>query len=138
MVGNVNSIVESMFSADNVRNQQSTAGKSTGNFSDYLDSLLLNSRAGLLTGGLNADGSYLNGLLGSTGSIWQMAALKALRDELKKAQKTDETEASERENAALESKTASGKKTDWATIRVIRRYQSPVMEQDSKTPGILV
>ncbi len=133
MVGNVNHIVESMYAADNIKNQQSTANGKTGNFSDYLDLALSNYRTGLLTGGLNSGYSYLNGLSGST---WQTVVLEALRDELKKNQ-TKETKETQQENEEASSLASAGKKPDWAKIRVIEHYKSP-KEELIKEKGILV
>ena len=134
MVGNVNSIVESMSMADNIRNQQSTANGKTGNFSDYLDSALLNYRTGLLTGGLNSGYSYLNALSGST---WQTVVLEALRDELKKKE-SDQTEKTKQDGEDTKSQSETKKKTDWARIRVIEYYKSPKEEATMKQKGILV
>ena len=134
MVGNVNHIVESMFAADNIKNQQSTASGKTGNFSDYLDSALLNYRTGLLTGGLNSGYSYLNALSGST---WQTVVLEALRDELKKKESA-ETEDDRRDTEEAKSSASEKKKPDWATIRVINRYKSPTEEAVGKEKGMLI
>lgn len=134
MVGNVNHIVESMSAADNIRNQQSTANGKAGNFSDYLDSALLNYRTGLLTGGLNSGYSYLNALSGST---WQTFVLEALRDELKKKE-SDKTEKTQQDSEDTKSQTSTKKKTDWAKIRVIEHYKSPKEEELIKQKGILV
>lgn len=134
MVGNVNHIVESMYAADNIRNQQSTANGKAGNFSDYLDSALLNYRTGLLTGGLNSGYSYLNALSGST---WQTLALAALRDELKKKE-SDKTEKTQQDSEDTKSQAAAKKKPDWAKIRVIEHYKSPKEEELIRQKGILV
>lgn len=134
MVGNVNHIVESMFAADNIKNQQSTASGKTGNFSDYLDSALLNYRTGLLTGGLNSGYSYLNALSGST---WQTVVLEALRDELKKKEAA-ETEDDRRDTEEAKSSASEKKKPDWAKIRVIEHYKSPREEELARHKGILV
>ena len=134
MVGNVNSIVETMSMADNIRNQQSDANGKTGNFSDYLDSALLNYRTGLLTGGLNSGYSYLNALSGST---WQTVVLEALRDELKKKE-SDQTEKTKQDSEDTKSQSETKKKTDWARIRVIEYYKSPKEEAMMKQKGILV
>ena len=134
MVGNVNHIVESMSAADNIRNQQSTANGKTGNFSDYLDSALLNYRTGLLTGGLNSGYSYLNALSGST---WQTLVLEALRDELKKKE-SDQTEKTQQDSEDTKSQASTKKKPDWAKIRVIEHYKSPREEELVRQKGILV
>lgn len=134
MVGNVNHIVESMFAADNIKNQQSTANGKTGNFSDYLDSALLNYRTGLLTGGLNSGYSYLNALSGST---WQTVVLEALRDELKKKEAA-ETKDDRRDTEEAKSSASEKKKPDWAKIRVIEYYKSPREEELTRHKGILV
>ncbi len=134
MVGNVNGIVESMFAAENARNQQSTANGKSGNFSSYLNSALLNYQTGLLTGGLNSGYSYMNAL---TGSAWQNVVLEALRDGLKKNRQTDEKEDNAKE-AEASSNGVQKKKSNWATIRVIRHYQSPVLEEENAKKGILV
>lgn len=134
MVGNVNHIVESMSAADNIRNQQSTANGKAGNFSDYLDSALLNYRTGLLTGGLNSGYSYLNALSGST---WQTFVLEALRDELKKKE-SDKTEKTRQDSEDTKSQASAKKKPDWAKIRVIEHYKSPKEEELIKQKGILV
>lgn len=133
MVGNVNQIVESMHMADNIRNQQNTAGGKTGNFSDYLDSALLNYRTGLLTGGLNSGYSYLNAL---SGSAWQTVVLEALRDELKKKE-SGETKKSLEDAEETESLASEKKKPDWAKIRVIEHYKSP-REEPAEKKGILI
>lgn len=134
MVGNVNNIVESMFAADNVRNQQSTANGKTDNFSGYLNSALLNYQTGLLTGGLNSGYSYMNAL---TGSAWQNVVLEALRDGLKKSRQTESAEEESDQESGVSSNEAR-KKSDWATIRVIRRYHAPVLEEENTKKGILV
>lgn len=133
MVGNVNHIVESMHAADNIRNQQSAANAKNGNFSNYLESALLNYRTGILTGGFNSGYSCLNAL---SGSSWQTVVLEALRDELKKKQteeKKDDSQKDEETSALAQAK----KKPDWAKIRVIERYKSPKDELSEKT-GVLV
>ena len=121
MVGNVGGIVESMYAADNVKNQQHMAGSRTGSFSDYLDYALLNGRTGLLSGGLGFGSSYLNPLAGSS---WQTLVLGALRDELKKKADEQKSESAQEEGVSQVRK----KKPDWATIRVVEHYKAPVAE----------
>lgn len=132
MAGNVNGIVESFYAADNVKSQQSTARGQNGNFSDYLNLALSNYRTGLLTGGLGS-GLYNNSLYFNTltGSAWQDVVLKALKDELKKNTKSDDAEstAEDGENESVFS--AKTAKKDWAKIRVIERYKSPMKENES-------
>ena len=137
MVGNVNGIVESMYAADHARTQQSTASEGNRNFSGYLGSALLNYRTGLLTGGLGGgygNSMYLNAL---SGSAWQSMVFKAIKDELEKKEKSGKSkeETDRGESGAFVS---SKKKEDWATIRVIERYQSPLQENGLKSKDILV
>lgn len=136
MVGNVSGIVESYFAADNAKSHQNTtAAQTNSRFSDYLDYALLNSRTGLLFGnGIDSGYSYTNAL---TGSIWQSMVLKALKEELKKDSETEDTDAALKE-AAKSEKTAEKKKPDWATIRVINRYKSPMEEAVGKEKGMLI
>lgn len=132
MVGNVSGIVESYFAADHAKSQQNTAASQTGSrFSDYLDYALLNSRTGLLFGnGLDSGYSYMNGL---SNSMWQSMVLKALKEGLKKDSDAEDTDTSSQEDTA---KAEAKKKPDWATIRVISRYQSPMAQTAEK--GMLI
>ena len=139
MVGNVGQLVESMNAANNAKLTQNTANTNSGNFKNYLDTALLNSRSGLLTNGLFSSGlssgySYLNPL---SGSVWQTAMLEALRDELKKGRSSEDKESEDLQEESSDSQTQKTKKEDWARIRVIRRYQSPVLEENKKE-GILL
>ena len=139
MVGNVGQLVESMNAANNAKLNQNTANTNSGNFKNYLDTALLNSRSGLLTNGLFSSGlssgySYLNPL---SGSVWQTAMLEALRDELKKGRSSEDKESEDLQEESSDSQTQKTKKEDWARIRVIRRYQSPVLEENKKE-GILL
>ena len=136
MVGNVNNIVESMYAADNARSyRQAAAASNTETFSDYLDLALLNGRTGLLTGGLSSDYSYRSIL---SGSIWQTAVLEALRDGLKKNGTEADTKGGQAQGEATAARLSEEKKTDWARIRVIRRYQVPVETAMEEKKGILV
>ena len=77
---------------------------------------------------------YLNAL---SGSAWQSMVFKAIKDELEKKEKSgkskEETDRGESREAV-----SSEKKEDWATIRVIERYQSPLQENGLKSKDILV
>ena len=134
MVGNVNGIVESLYAADNVRTQQAATNSKSDNFSNYLNLALSNYQTGLLTGGLGSGYSYLNQL---TGSTWQTAVLEALKEGFKKEQKSEDTSSGGQEEEGG-ANLAKQKKPDWATIRVIRHYQPPVMDENVKKQGVLV
>ena len=121
MVGNVGGIVESMYAADNVRNQQNAADAKAGSFSDYLDYALLSGRTGLLSGGTGFGYSYLNPLASSS---WQTLMLGALRDELKK--KADGEKSGEDKEGEVSQ--PHRKKPNWATIRVVEHYKAPVAD----------
>lgn len=131
MVGNVNGIVESFYAADNVKSQQSTASGQNSDFSNYLNSALLNYRTGLLTGGLSdglSNSLYFNTL---TGSAWQGVVLKALKDELEKNNKSGDSESTKEDGENETALSAKTKKKDWAKIRVIEHYKSPMKENES-------
>lgn len=134
MVGNVSGMVESYFAADNARSHQTTAASQTNSrFSDYLNYALLNSRTGSLFGtGQEFGYSYMNGL---SNSLWQGMVLKALKEELQKDSDTKGTETSSQEDAKS-TKAEAKKKPDWASMRVINRYKSPMAQEAAK--GMLI
>ncbi|MCI9209078.1 MAG: hypothetical protein HFI83_00075 [Eubacterium sp.] len=137
MVGNVNGIVESMYAAENARTQQSAASGKTGNFSGYLDAALLNYRTGLFTQGLGGgfgNALYMNALSGQT---WQSIVLKALKDELEKKEQSGHAEGADTQDRE-KSEVSAPRKPDWATIRVIERYRSPLQEDTQNNKGIQV
>ena len=111
MIGNVGSLVESMNAANNAKLHQNTANTT-----------------------LSSGYSYFNPI---SGSIWQTVVLEALRDELKKGKESEEKKGSDSEKDTFDTQAQKTKKEDWARIRVIRRYQSPVLEE-SKKGGILL
>lgn len=135
MVGNVNQLVESMNAANNARTQQASSSTRSDNFSDYLDTLLLNSRSGLLSG---TDGLGYSSLGSMSGSIWQMVALQSLRDSLKKERQSESESGSQSDENSAASKTDKAKKTEWAKIRVVERYQSPAKDAKEPAKGILI
>lgn len=138
MVGNMHlsGIVESMFAADQTANRQNMTKGNPANFSNYLDSALWNYRSGLLFGnGYGSEYSYLQAL---TGSTWQSAVVQALKEELKKELENDEKNSNEAEDGGEVPKAAKDKKPDWATIRVIQRYASPMKQEDLPCKGLLV
>ncbi|MBO5372261.1 MAG: hypothetical protein J6A75_06035 [Lachnospiraceae bacterium] len=139
MVGNMSGlsgIVESMFAADKTVNRQNMSNTNTVNFSNYLDAALLNYRSGLLFGnGLGAGYSYLSALSGST---WQSVVVQALKEELKKELESDEENNGEACDKEEIQKITKSKKPDWASIRVIQRYESPMKQEDLPCKGLLV
>lgn len=140
MIGNVNGIVDSMFAADNLKNRQNAADAKAGSsFSDYLNYALLNARSGSLFGdgiGMGSNYPYMNAM---SGSIWQTFALKALIDGMQKNSQTTASESAQgqQENGGASAKAAEAK-PDWAKIRVIRHYQSPIPNQNPANRGVLV
>ncbi len=134
MIGNVGSLVESMNAANNAKLHQNTANTTSENFKNYLNAALLNSQSGLFSSGLSSGYSYFNPI---SGSIWQTVVLEALRDELKKGKESEEKKGSDSEKDTFDTQAQKTKKEDCARIRVIRRYQSPVLEE-SKKGGILL
>lgn len=135
MVGNVGQLVESMNAANNAKLQQASSGANANrdNFSDYLDTLLLNSGSGLFSGV-----SGYSSLNSTSGSIWQMVALQSLRDSLKKEKQSEDGEDSESGKNGAVLKESQAKKTEWAKIRVVERYQSPAKDVKESAKGILV
>lgn len=135
MVGNVGQLVESMNAANNAKLQQSSSNANTSrnNFSDYLDTLLLNSGNSLFSG--VSGYSSLNSM---SGSIWQMLALQSLKDSLKKEKQSDNGEDSGSDGKSGASAGSQAKKTEWAKIRVVERYKSPVKDVKEPAKGILV
>lgn len=138
MTGNlsgVGSIVESMHTAENLRMQQNTANTKGSSFSDYLDMALLNNRTGLFTGsGINSCYPWYHTF---SDYSWKNTIIKALRDELKK--ESDEEQKKVQSEGAKESSSVSRKKKpDWAVVRVIERYQPPVVQTTSESEGLLV
>ncbi len=132
MLGNINGIVESFYKADNIKAQQNMAGAKSSGFSDYLDYALLNGRTGLFgENNLYAGYPYSSPL---SGSLWQGVVLDALRRGLKKESEEETKVQQEDEPIQAEAK----KKPDWARIRVIRHYQSPVAREGVENPGILI
>lgn len=134
MIGNVGSLVESMNAANNAKLHQNTANTTSENFKNYLNAALLNSQSGLFSSGLSSGYSYFNPM---SGSIWQTVVLEALRDELKKENESEEKKGADSEKESFGTQAQKTKKEDWARIRVIRRYQPPVLEE-SKKDGILL
>ncbi len=138
MIGNMSGLsgmVESMFATDKTAIRQHTTNPNTANFSNYLDSALLNYRTGLLFGnGFGSDYSYMQALSGST---WQSVVVQALKEELKKELESDEKNNNKAKDSDI-SKTTKDKKPDWATIRVIQRYEAPIKQEDLPCKGLLV
>lgn len=133
MVGNISgvgSIVESMYASDNIKMQQGTPKADNSSFSNYLDRMLLsNYQTGFLMGnGMSSSYSYLNAL---SGMSWQNLLVEALREELQKKSDEGETKNAESEDDTKGLKTAKKKKPDWATIRVIQHYKSPIEQAEA-------
>lgn len=135
MVGNVGQLVESMNAANNAKLHQNTSNSTSDIFKNYLDTALLNSRGGLFSDGLGSGYSYLNPL---SGSVWQTAMLEALRDELKKGRESEDEKSDDLEEETSSPKAQKEKKEDWARIRVIRRYQAPMVEGNKSKKEIVV
>ena len=72
-----------------------------------------------------------------SGQTWQSIVLKALKDELEKKEQSghaEETDTQDREKSEV----SAPKKPDWAKIRVIERYRSPLQEDTQNNKGIQV
>lgn len=139
MTGNVNSIVESMFAANSLKNQQNTVSqKNKSSFSDYLNYALLNSQSGALFGSVSGTGLSYPYTSPLSGSVWQAFALKALADGLNKNNQPASIASENGQEQDPQAAGAKTKKPDWAKIRVVRYYQAPQAAEKQNNPGILV
>ena len=125
MIGNINGIVESYYAADTAKSKQNASNGAAKGFSDYLDyALLMNRGNGLFSDGLGIGSSYSNAL---SGNFFQSLALKALKESLKKESSGSENDAEEESET---NEDVNGKKAEWARIRVIHHYKSPLLEEE--------